>query len=1236
MSFNPYMLKKLRASQNVAPVVSAPVISKQVESKSAPIVSINPIEMKLREEQSKQSVVQVKKVNPKMQSPNASVAPANGSVKPSKSGVKPANGGVKPPKEEVTSAKEDVKSAKEDVKSAKEEVKSAKEEVKAIKKKNVKAIKKANKPFKALNPADYGDSQAQINDLSGQIDGLRENVDNLLSDVGALDAPGGVVDEIVNDITLLESNLTQYENKVKSINPDNVNIMDNLLLKRIDVAENVIVPLAIPADSTIYSLNDAKLIDPNQHLHYVKMLDAVPANIVQLNMDNATECYDYSVDKIYPDPTIDPIEDDAYFPINSVILTTANTARYDVQESEFDKTRYTQIIDLSANTLITLSEMVNTMYLTSPTIRINSDLVSQDEYKAGNTTYHYEYDAKTNINTLKDASDNIVTLNDLRELVDATLDNTVNYVLLFNNLAVKMIKATISYETQVTFDARPKAVTLKENNNYIFKTVDNVLCLIKATTAPNNVAPNKYAAIESVVYDNANNNMNFLSTTSAQVYYVNNDNSVHLDGDEPTSNYYYYYSKIQTIDPVTYKLSEVDETILFNDSNLVIYTRFYQPLVSKFFVAYYNKLYQTDENGALTLNNLEDGLLTLPNNFNIIYQISIYPLLSNMYNNGILLSQPTYTGEYNIKINNSETEYNPSTDTLEAGDILTVFDKSVDLPATNLAGILLVNMSSDFSGNIWYVNEDATLSAPSFSNNLIIDNEYIRQTTTGNTQLQDYFGSINTSADYYMVITQYNENESSILKAVHMVVADNSSSIGSLSGVFGNYLYDLSENSLFLLDANGDIVVGANVPEDSLVSEGTKVMINTGSADDEYKVFQVSNDDRTGELVEQSFNEGDYIYLLTTDDTITLNAAIEDSYFDLTLNTTIDHHEHIGIPNPANPSDPIDGSTPRILLFVGSASRTTLNKNELQDYWALEYANIFGEEDQLFIDDSTNALYKISNGDETIDAGTIVHYDDGVWEVSNYSSNSALSDLGLDSIGTGNQLTVDTSMLFVVDSSSDLTNSDKSATVVNGESKYNFAVVSANVKLAYHSSNPYYAAAPDHQNDFITDSDGILTLVPDKGTARYVVRPDNKLGWFDGTTGFYDTNSVSTTDVKVRSKNYINWDGYLSTSHTDKGDMLDELNDLMWVTFDASYNLDASNNVLTLKNQLFFDGEEYTPPECTFIYVRFNPSGPAYYTTILSANTQNGVKIFTHVVNQDQSITAEWRSMLLLSSPDVI
>lgn len=1204
MSFNPYMLKKLRASQPVAPVKSnnvvQPVASKPVvqpvESKQPELVipkqAVNNEEMRKKELEAKAAALKM--------------------VHQKKSEEKKS--------EEKKSEEKKSEEKKAPVKAA----------GKGVKKGGVKGLKPAKKvqakSFKALNPADYGDAQAQINDLSGQIDGLRDDVNGLLTDVAALDGPAGAVDQIVNDINTLESDLTNYGNKVKSINPANVNIMDNLLLKRIDVATDVIVPKRIPADSTIYYLNDVKLVDPANHLHWVKMLNKVPGNVIQLNPNNTTNCYDNSVS----------ITDKVYIPLLSTALTTNNTVRYDVSAADFDKTKYESIVNLTESTLITLSDMVNTMHSSLPTIRIHSDLVSADEYKAGNQTYHYEYDVKTNLNTLRDASDNVVTLNDLRELVTASLSDSENYVLLFNNLVVKMIKANVSYETQITFDARPKAVSLQINNMYLFTTVDEELLIIKATTAANVSAPNRYASIQVVGYNNSDNNKNFMATTVSEVYYINNDNSVHKDGVEPTENYYHYNGKIQTINNTTHKLVEVLEETLFSDADLVIYNRFNQPLVNKFFVLNHNKLFQTDANGALTLDNLETGLLTLPENFNIIYQIVVTSPTPSL--DGITLNLPLYNGVYNIKINGS-TVYNPSTDSLNPEDVLTVYDTSVDLPATNLAGIWLVDMlDPEFAENIWFVNEDATLSAPDEAFHAIINDKYLRDISVGNTMLQDPLGAVNDT-DYYMVITQETNDTPDgstveILRALHIQISNNVSEIISLeSAVLGNYLLDLSESSLYLLDGNGSILTGSNVPEDSLVVEGTDVLIQTMESDDSYRVFRVSNQNRVGELAApaQEFNEGDLIYLLTVDDTITLNAAIAENYFDLTLNTTTDHHEHYGIPNPANIEDPIDGNTPRILIFVGSASRTSLNKNEMHDYWALEYANVFGEDDQIFIDDSTSALYKISNGDENIDAGTIVHYDNGVWEVSNYATNSALSDLGLN-LATGNDSTIDKSMLFIVDSNSDLTSNTHDATTVNGETKYNYAVANVYLELTYHSSNPYYAAAPDHKNNFSTDSYGVLDLVPDIGVPGYVVRPDNRLGWFDGSTGFYDSNSVSTTDPRVRQKNYINHDGKLAASSTNSGDMSALLDDLMWVVFDPSHNYVNSDT----STKLYFAGVEKVPDEATIIYVRYDPDGPAYNASPSAAAAENGLKLLTNVVNPDNSLTPEWRSILLLSSPDVI
>lgn len=1194
MSFNPYMLKKLRASQPVAPVKSNNVVQ-PVASK--PVVQ--PVESKQPE-----FVVPKQAVN-------------NEEMRKKELEAKAAALKMVHQKKSEEKKSEEKKSEEKKSEEKKAPVKAA---GKGVKKGGVKSLKPAKKvqakSFKALNPADYGDAQAQINDLSGQIDGLRDDVNGLLTDVAALDGPAGAVDQIVNDINTLESDLTNYGNKVKSINPANVNIMDNLLLKRIDVATNVIVPLQIPADSTIYYLNDVKLVDPANHLHWVKMLDKVPGNVIQLNPNNTTNCYDNSVS----------ITGKVYVPLLSTALTTNNTVRYDVAASEFDRTKYESIVNLTESTLITLSEMVNTMHSALPTIRIHSDLVSADEYKAGNQTYHYEYDAKTNLNTLRDASDNIVTLNDLRELVTASLSDSENYVLLFNNLVVKMIKATVSYETQVTFDARPKAVLLKENNMYLFTTLDEELVIIKATSAANISAPNRYASIETVSYNGSDNNKNFMVTTASEVYYINNDNSVHKDGVEPTENYYDHNSKIQTINSTSHKLVDVSEETLFSDADLIIYNRYNQPVVNKFFVLNHNKLFHTDANGALTLDNLETGLLTLPDNFNIVYQIQVTSPTPSL--DGITLNLPLYNGVYNIKINGS-TVYNPSTDSLNPGDVLTVYDTSVDLPATNLAGIWLVDMlDPEFAENIWFVNEDATLSAPDESFHAIINDKYLRDISVGNTMLQDPLGAVNDT-DYYMVITQETNDTPDnstveILKALRIQISNHVSEIISLdSAVLGNYLLDLSESSLYLLDGTGSILTGSNVPEDSLVVEDTDVLIQTMESDDSYMVFRVSNQNRVGELVAQEFNEGDLIYLLTVDDTITLNAAIANSYFDLTLNTTTDHHEHYGIPN----FEPVDENTPRILIFVGSASRTSLNKNEMHDYWALEYANVFGEDDQIFIDDSTSALYKISNGDENIDAGTIVHYDNGVWEVSNYATNSALSDLGLN-LATGNDSTIDKSMLFIVDSNSDLTSNTHDATTVNGETKYNYAVANVNLELTYHSSNPYYAAAPDHKNNFTTDSYGVLEVVPDIGVARYVVRPDNRLGWFDGSTGFYDSNSVSTTDPRVREKNYINHDGKLAASSTNSGDMSALLDDLMWVVFDTSYNPQP--------NQLYFDGEQYDPDEATIIYVRYDPDGPAWIASPSAAAAENGLKLLTKIVNPDDSLTPEWRSILLLSSPDVI
>jgi hypothetical protein len=1209
------MLKKLRASQPVAPVksnnvapqvVSKPVVQ-PVESKQPELVvpkqAVNNEEMRKKELEAKAAALKM--------------------VHQKKSEEKKS--------EEKKSEEKKSEEKKAPVKAA----------GKGVKKGGVKGLKPAKKvqakSFKALNPANDGNPEAQITDLSNQIDGLRNDVNGLLTSVAELDGPAGQVDQIVNDINTLESDLTNYGNKVKSINPDNVNIMDNLLLKRIDVATDVIVPKRIPADSTIYYLNDVKLVDPANHLHWVKMLDYVPRYAIQLNPNNTTNCYDRSKSVT--------INGDVYVPLKNMNLTTNDTVRYDVAASEFDRTKYESIVNLTVKTLIDLtdivnniptSRMVNTMHSALPTIRIHSDLVSADEYKAGNQTYHYEYDAKTNLNTLRDASDNIVTLNDLRELVTASLSDSENYVLLFNNLVVKMIKATVSYETQVTFDARPKAVLLKENNMYLFTTLDEELVIIKATSAANISAPNRYASIQVVGFNNSDNNKNFMVTTASEVYYINNDNSVHKDiySVEETGNYYNHNSKIQTINSTSHKLVDVSEETLFSDADLIIYNRYNQPLVNKFFILTHTKLFHTDANGALTLDNLETGLLTLPDNFNIVYQIVVTSPTPSL--DGITLNVPYMAGVYNIKINGS-TVYNPSTDSLNPGDVLTVYDTGVDLPATNLAGIWLVNTNDPaFAENIWFVNEDATLSAPDESFHAIIDDKYLRDINVGNTMLQDYIGAAAVNdTDYYMVITQETNDTPDgstveILRALHIQVSNHVSEIISLdSSVLGNYLLDLSNNSLYLLDGTGSILTGSNVPEDSLVVGGTDVLIQTRESDDSYMVFRVSNpnQNRVGKLELQAFNEGELIYLLTVDDTITLNAAIAESCFDLTLNTTTDHHEHYGIPN----EDPVDENTPRILIFVGSASRTSLNKNEMHDYWALEYANVFGEDDQIFIDDSTSALYKISNGDENIDAGTIVHYDNGVWEVSNYATNSALSDLGLN-LATGNDSTIDKSMLFIVDSNSDLTSNTHDATTVNGETKYNYAVANVYLELTYHSSNPYYAAAPDHKNNFSTDSYGVLDLVPDIGVPGYVVRPDNRLGWFDGSTGFYDSNSVSTTDPRVREKNYINYDVKLAKSSTNSGDMSALLDDLMWVKFDPLHNYVDSD----ISTKLFFAGVKNVPDEATIIYVRYDPDGPAYNASPSAAAAENGLKLLTKIVNPDESLTPQWRSILLLASPDVI
>jgi hypothetical protein len=976
-----------------------------------------------------------------------------------------------------------------------------------------------------------------------------QNVETPLSQLGMLGV-AVLSTQLANINTVINNdNIVDVENAITNANNLNNNKLANYDSSHTDVLDKITFAHAEPYSNVI---DPYKILDNGNPLP-IEATDVNDSNVYFMQKIDVSETY----------KLVDP-NDFVTYPyisfIGDQLADTLHKATSDINNIKnitiIDHPSPTIIYDISNVTLLSFINGDVTVFsgsINDLSSLVNGYLMEGNLFKASNSSsavqndFRYTVDLVNNVNILEmyDGSLWSIVTKDQLEITDYSQD----YTLVFNN-AIVMMPASIQ-STPNNNNVRFNTVAINLSSELIYRVTlnDTNVILIETSSNANILIPNGHASIS--IMSNLSGYY-YLDENNSNVYYYN-DNSAYLVLDTAANNNYYNYN-------ASNNYGEKYIATLDSSNNVVLN---------------YDILYVLDFGfGTYVISNQYDLAYTYfivsDNSNNILYKTTYSSLLIDEFSESAIYQFSDSSDLYSLTLNNGGASYFDKIGYVMSlstpPDAIEYYYSGTNLYDRNNNMITNTKIILDLDGVVTPLQIDNNGTTHLYYNICIINGSqlfslyYKNQPGYYNWWNGRFFDNINN---------KYIKNKSDFL------ILQNTGSNGYIDFIeqqnpSNKYILDTTYKRIYQTDSYGKIISEHLSDASALTNAGTKIVIYDGNGSYiPYIMFIFGNYNTP---TPQSSNT--YVYM-EDGSTIYLGIQVPN------LNNIIIKPSW----NTYGPDGYAGGLANLFLAILDENENYVVNyfnrsDNKLIPYWSPELLQVLGEKPTNYIDYDDLSLWKIDSTVDTDNKGVISPYSNGVYALHNDTNTSIVTTLLIDKPSLFNGVVQSFPLVFIVNNN------------YNGPIESGLLI------------NLNYVGAPTVQYRYLTAYLGQTTSTNynEDRIIAYGTYTDNS-GTYNNVLVYYDVTTLtfSKDDSRVANKYYLGMYDVLYKSQASSGLLDYEVEDLAWLTFDSSSNLNNRQPVLFSES----GAVDMSNMEGTMIYVESSNAADSNHNP-----AQNGLKMY--------------------------